>query len=410
MGTSSRTSVPLILADELDADWKRVKIEQAIGDPRYGDQDTDGSHSVRDGFVTMREAGATARLMLTQAAAQKWGVPVSECESDLHVIVHRPSKRKAGYGELASAAAKLPVPKKEDLQFKPKSAWRYIGKGATSYDLANLCTGKAGYRHGRPSRWHGLRLDRASAGARRQGQVLRRESSAAGEGRQADDSDQALHPAASFSAAGRSGGHRRQHLGRISGTQEAECLVGQRGECRLQLGSIQERAAGNGAQAGQGGAQYRRRGCGVCQGRKDRGGGVLRASSGACADGTAGRTGRLSRRQGDGVDLHAESAGRAGDCRRRAGHPQGKRDLPRDPAGWRVRAEVEAGLRGRGSGSVESHGQAGQGGVEPGRRHQVRLLSRRGGHVHEGRARRKGQCPLPGCSARYFRPSVPPSP
>jgi len=145
MGTTSRTSVPLILADELDADWKRVKLEQAIGDARYGDQDTDGSHSVRDGFVFMREAGATARLMLTQAAAQKWGVPVSECESDLHVIVHRASKRKAGYGELASAAAKLPVPKKEELQFKPKSAWRYIGKGATSYDLADICTGKAGY-------------------------------------------------------------------------------------------------------------------------------------------------------------------------------------------------------------------------------------------------------------------------
>jgi isoquinoline 1-oxidoreductase beta subunit len=145
MGTSSRTSVPLILADELDADWKRVKLEQAIGDARYGDQDTDGSHSVRDGFVTMREAGATARLMLTRAAAQKWGVPVSECESDLHVIVHRASKRKAGYGELASAAAKLPVPKKEELQFKPKSAWRYIGKGATSYDLVDLCTGKAGF-------------------------------------------------------------------------------------------------------------------------------------------------------------------------------------------------------------------------------------------------------------------------
>jgi len=145
MGTSSRTSVPLILADELDADWKRVKIEQAVGDLRYGDQDTDGSHSVRDGFTSMREAGATARLMLTQAAAQKWGVPVSECESDLHVIVHRPSKRKAGYGELASAAAKLPVPKKEELKFKPKSAWRYIGKGATSYDLTDLCTGKAGF-------------------------------------------------------------------------------------------------------------------------------------------------------------------------------------------------------------------------------------------------------------------------
>jgi isoquinoline 1-oxidoreductase beta subunit len=145
MGTTSRTSVPLILADELDADWKRVRLEQAIGDKRYGDQDTDGSHSVRDGFGIMREAGATARLMLTQAAAQKWGVPVSECESDLHVIVHRRTKRKAGYGELAAAAAKLPVPRKEDLRYKPSSAWRYIGKGATSYDLADICTGKAGF-------------------------------------------------------------------------------------------------------------------------------------------------------------------------------------------------------------------------------------------------------------------------
>jgi isoquinoline 1-oxidoreductase subunit beta len=145
MGTSSRTSVPLILADELDADWKRVKLEQAIGDPRYGDQDTDGSHSVRSFYDVMREAGATARLMLTQAAAQQWKVPVSECQSDLHVIVHKASNRKAGYGELATAAAKLPVPKKEELQFKPKSKWRYIGKGATSYDLTDICTGKAGY-------------------------------------------------------------------------------------------------------------------------------------------------------------------------------------------------------------------------------------------------------------------------
>jgi isoquinoline 1-oxidoreductase beta subunit len=93
----------------------------------------------------MREAGATTRLMLTQAAAQKWGVPVSECHSDLHVIVHTASNRKAGYGELATAAAALPVPKKEDLKFKPKSAWRYVGKGATSYDLVDICTGKAGY-------------------------------------------------------------------------------------------------------------------------------------------------------------------------------------------------------------------------------------------------------------------------
>ncbi|HKQ03921.1 MAG TPA: molybdopterin cofactor-binding domain-containing protein [Blastocatellia bacterium] len=143
MGTGIRTTLPLILADELDADWQRVRVEQAIGDARYGSQDTDGSHSVRDFFDVMRQGGATARLMLAQAAAAQWQVPVAECEASLHTILHRKSGRKASYGELALAASKLPVPKKEELQFKPKSAWRYIGKPAPSVDLRDLCTGHA---------------------------------------------------------------------------------------------------------------------------------------------------------------------------------------------------------------------------------------------------------------------------
>ena len=145
MGTTSRTTLPLIVAEELDADWKRVKIEQAIGDKRYGDQNTDGSHSVRSFYDGMRVAGATARLMLIQAAAAQWGVPAAECETELHVVVHRATKRTAGYGELATAASKLPVPPKEDLKFKPKSAWRYIGKGEPSYDLTSFVSGAAMY-------------------------------------------------------------------------------------------------------------------------------------------------------------------------------------------------------------------------------------------------------------------------
>src|SRR6202163_407576 len=145
MGTTSRTTLPLVVADELDADWKRVKIEQAIGDKRYGDQNTDGSHSIRSFYDAMRDAGATARFMLIQAAAHQWGVPAAECETDLHVVVHRSTKRRAGYGELASAAAKFPVPPKEEVKLKPKSAWRYIGKGEVSYDLEALVTGKAIY-------------------------------------------------------------------------------------------------------------------------------------------------------------------------------------------------------------------------------------------------------------------------
>src|SRR6202163_4733645 len=145
MGTTSRTTLPIIVADELDVDWKRVKIEQAIGDKRYGDQNTDGSHSIRSYYDAMREAGATARFMLIQAAAHQWGVPTGECETDLHVVVHRSTKRKAPYGELASAAAKYPVPAKEEVKLKPKKAWRYIGKGEVSYDLEALVTGKAIY-------------------------------------------------------------------------------------------------------------------------------------------------------------------------------------------------------------------------------------------------------------------------
>jgi isoquinoline 1-oxidoreductase beta subunit len=145
MGTTSRTTLPLIVADELDADWKRVKIEQAIGDKRYGDQNTDGSHSIRSFYDAMREAGATARFMLIQAAAQQWGVPAGECKTDLHAVVHRLTNRRAGYGELATAAAKLAVPKREELKLKAKSAWRYIGKGQVSCDLEALVTGKAIY-------------------------------------------------------------------------------------------------------------------------------------------------------------------------------------------------------------------------------------------------------------------------
>jgi isoquinoline 1-oxidoreductase beta subunit len=143
MGTTSRTSLPLVLAEELDADWTRVKVQQAIGDRRYGSQDTDGSHSIREFYEPMREAGATARLMLVRAAAQRWNVPEAECSTEPHTVLHKASGKKASYGELASAASKLPVPKKEELQFKPRSAWRYVCKGQTCYDLEDICTGKA---------------------------------------------------------------------------------------------------------------------------------------------------------------------------------------------------------------------------------------------------------------------------
>ncbi|HEX3748028.1 MAG TPA: molybdopterin cofactor-binding domain-containing protein [Bryobacteraceae bacterium] len=143
MGTSSRTSVPMILADEMEADWKRVQLEQAIGDAKYGDQDTDGSHSVRSFFGVMQECGAAARTMLVQAGAAEWGVPAAECKATLHQVVHTPSGKKLGYGDLAAAAARLPVPAKSSLIFKKKSEYRYIGKDMPIYDLAAITHGTA---------------------------------------------------------------------------------------------------------------------------------------------------------------------------------------------------------------------------------------------------------------------------
>jgi isoquinoline 1-oxidoreductase beta subunit len=125
----------------MEADWSRVKIEQAIGDAKYGDQNTDGSRSVTRFLDVMHEAGATARLMLEQAAAKKWGVPAAECKAQMHEVVHAPSGRKLAFGELAAIAAELPVPDKSALKLKQQAAYRYIGKDIPIYDLKDLCTG-----------------------------------------------------------------------------------------------------------------------------------------------------------------------------------------------------------------------------------------------------------------------------
>jgi len=143
MGTGIRTALPLVVADELDADRHRVRIVQAPGDERYGSQNTDGSRSIRRFFDTMREAGATARAMLEQAAARTWGVPVGECRADLHRVVHGPSGRALGYGALAEPAARLDVPEPDALRFKTRSRWRYVGRDVPPVDLVDMVTGRA---------------------------------------------------------------------------------------------------------------------------------------------------------------------------------------------------------------------------------------------------------------------------
>jgi isoquinoline 1-oxidoreductase beta subunit len=148
MGTgAARTTLPLIVADELEADWARVKIVQSPGDEEtYGNQDTDGSRSVRHFIQPMRQVGAGARTILETAAAKRWGVPVSEVEAKFHEVVHKPTGRKFGYGDLAADAASVPAPDVDKLRLKEASAFRYIGKGNVPVvDLFDITTGKAVY-------------------------------------------------------------------------------------------------------------------------------------------------------------------------------------------------------------------------------------------------------------------------
>jgi isoquinoline 1-oxidoreductase subunit beta len=143
MGTGIRTALPMIVAEELEADWKQVRVEQAIGDPKYGSQDTDGSESIRTFYDTMREAGAAARMMLESAAAAKWNVPASQCQGKNHQVVHTKSGRTIGYGELVTLAAQQPVPAKAQLKFKSPADYRYVGKNIPIVDLDAIVEGRA---------------------------------------------------------------------------------------------------------------------------------------------------------------------------------------------------------------------------------------------------------------------------
>ncbi|WP_417317602.1 molybdopterin cofactor-binding domain-containing protein [Emcibacter sp.] len=143
MGQGSKTGLPQIVADELGADWSRVKIIQADGDERLGDQNTDGSRSVRWNYTRMREMGAMGRLMMQRAAAREWGVEASAVKVAKHSLTH--GKKKMDFGEAASLAANDPVPAAEELTFKSEKDFTYIGKPVKIVDLEDMVTGKAMY-------------------------------------------------------------------------------------------------------------------------------------------------------------------------------------------------------------------------------------------------------------------------
>ena len=143
MGQGVRTSLPMILAEELEADWKQISIAQAGASTLYGDQTTGGSASVRTTWEPMRKAGAAAREMLITAAAIEWGVPRSSCKAENSAVIHSASNRRLMYGELATKAAALPIP--SDPPLKDAKDYKLIGKPIPRTDTPSKVDGTAIY-------------------------------------------------------------------------------------------------------------------------------------------------------------------------------------------------------------------------------------------------------------------------
>jgi isoquinoline 1-oxidoreductase beta subunit len=149
MGQGSMTSAPMLVAEELECDWKRVKIEYASANANvkrkraWGDMASVGSRTIRNSQEYLRKAGATAREMLVAAAAKQWNVPASECTAQSSFITHGPSKRRVSFGKVAEAAAKLDAPK--EVKLKDPKEWKLIGKPIKRVDIPDTVMGRQRY-------------------------------------------------------------------------------------------------------------------------------------------------------------------------------------------------------------------------------------------------------------------------
>ena len=392
MGTGIRTALPMVAADELDVDFKNVRVDQAIGDTKYGSQDTDGSNSIKSFYEPLRIAGATARTMLERAAAAQWGVPATECKGRNEQVVHLPSGKKLAYGSLVAAASKLPVPKKEELTFKEPAEYRYIGKALPIVDLSDICTGKSVF--GIDAKMPGMVYASIERSPVMGGKIVSVDDSEAKKvaGVSGIETIDAMKPPYLFQALGGVAVIANSTWAAMQGRKKLKVDWDLGSNASFDSGAFKKTLSDAARQPGK-----VARNVGDVDAEFAKGGKIHEAEyycpllahapmepPAAVAEFKDGKVIAWTATQNPQA-VQSTVASALGI------KPADVTACHRDRAvGRGIRAQVEAGLRGGSGGAVEEGRQAGEGGLEPRGRYSFRLFSLRGGDVHEGIGRREG--------------------